>query len=94
MGYSGYLAPHLEKARRLREAGIPLLQVAGCLYAEDRVRAPCPRDYWTIDDELRAIAGSLSGALNQKPKRTQSTRWQAWTPEMQEAEFQREYAGR
>ena len=78
MSYNGYWVEFVPDIRRLAADGLTCQQIA------DKLRHVLhePLEHGVVRYILRVEAGI-------KPKKQ---KWQVWTPEMQEAEFQREYA--
>lgn len=85
--YSGFLVSHVPQIRHLAGMGNKPKAIAEILIAEG-VRSP----YAYGHDPLPAMTAMVSYVLRGGNKKKPKARWQTWTPEMQEAEFQREYA--
>jgi hypothetical protein len=79
MSYNGYWAAFAPDIRRLAAQGLSCQQIA------DKLRYVLPE---TLEQGM--VRYILRGPQAKKKKKT--AKWQTWTPEMQEAEFQREYA--
>jgi hypothetical protein len=90
MAYNGYLAPHADLIRRLDASGFSKFEIAQQLISMG-IKGNC----WSNDPGI--IARSMSGMVGYVLRdgsykcKAKTPKWQVWTPEMQEAEFQREY---
>jgi hypothetical protein len=93
MSYSGYLAPHAGKIIWWARKGKHPKEIADILIGMG-VRSPwADISYWSASSNHRAMVAVVKYVIRGGPPPKQNKpKWQVWTPESQEAEFQREYA--
>lgn len=92
--YEGYLAPHVKLIKKLHAKGH-----SGTAIARHLLDIGIEQPLWWSggyehDSRVQSLAALVRYILRGPSKREKPVKWQVWTPEMQEAEFQSEYARR